>query len=214
MGSTIKAHSLIEVKEFQDGEMRTLKGIATSPRVDRVGDIVEPMGVQVADDIPLFLHHDSRLVVGRAKFGNPTKAGIPFEATIPNVTEEGALKARVDEAWQSVKYRLITAVSIGFRSIGGKVEQLKGGGLRFLETEVVELSLVPVPAQPDAVISQFKSMSDSEAAEAFKAFDQQHLSASGHEGGAGDPASVEAIPVVRLNPPKPARKHQVIEVAK
>lgn len=219
MEKTIKAYSLIEVKEFQDGEQRTLKGIATSPRVDRVGDIVEPEGVRVADEIPLFLHHDSKLVVGRAKFGKATKAGIPFEASIPNVVEEGALKTRVDEAWQSVKYRLITAVSIGFRSIGGKVEQLKGGGLRFLETEVMELSLVPIPAQPDAVISQFKSMSDSDAVDAIKAFDQKHLPASGQEGVEGEPpASVEAETnrpeAVYLNPPKPARKHQIIKVLK
>lgn len=216
---TIKAYSLIEVKEFHDGENRTLTGIATSPRVDRVGDIVEPMGVQVSDDIPLFLHHDSRLVVGRAKFGKPTKAGIPFEASIPNVTEEGTLKARVDEAWQSVKYRLITAVSIGFRALEGKAERIKGGGVRYLETEVMELSLVPIPAQPDAVISQFKSMSDSDVVEKLKAFDQKHLPASGNEGVEGDkPASVEAAPnrpeVVFLNPPKPARKHQIIEVIK
>lgn len=61
-----------------------------------------------------------------------------------------------------VKYSLITAVSIGFRSLRDKIELLDDGGMRFLESEVLELSLVPVPAQPDAVIQTFKSMSDDE----------------------------------------------------
>lgn len=161
-----KAFSLIEVKELND-ELRVIRGIATTPRVDRVGDVVEPLGVKVAADIPLMLHHDHKLVVGRAKFGTPTKAGIPFEATIPKVDEDGAVKSRVDEAWHSVKYRLITAVSIGFQAVSDKVERLADGGLRFLETEVYELSLVPVPAQPDAIIQQFKSMSDETFLRAF-----------------------------------------------
>lgn len=64
-----------------------------------MGDIVEPLGVKVAKDIPLFLYHNHEKVVGRAYFGKATKKGIPFEASIPNVAEAGALKDRVDEAW-------------------------------------------------------------------------------------------------------------------
>lgn len=154
-----KAYSLLEVKAV-DNEQRIIKGIATSPRPDRTLDVVDPFGVQVAADIPLFLYHDSTKTVGRASFGKPTSKGIPFEARIPIVTEPGALKDRVDEAWGMVKHGLITAVSIGFRVLDGAVENLKGGGFKFLSTEVMELSLVPVPAQPDAVIQGWKSMGD------------------------------------------------------
>jgi HK97 family phage prohead protease len=151
-----RAYSVIEAKSFDD-ERHVIRGIATSPRPDRMGDVVEASGVQVASDIPLFMHHDSTKVVGRAKFGKATKDGIPFEAMLPDVKEAGVLRDRVQEAWQSVKYGLITAVSIGFRALEGKYERMKDGGIRFLETEVLELSLVPVPAQPDAVIQGFKS---------------------------------------------------------
>lgn len=154
-----RAYSLLTVKSFDD-EQRMIRGIATTPTADRVGDIVEPMGVKVAPDIPLFLHHDSSQIVGRAKFGKPTKDGIPFEATLPKVAEEGRLKERVDEAWQMVKYRLITGVSIGFRTMKDKVERLKDGGLRFIETEVLELSLVPVPANAEATITSIKSLAE------------------------------------------------------
>lgn len=155
------AKSLVEVESL-DGEERVIRGIATTPRPDRVGDIVEPLGVKVASDIPLFLYHDHHKTVGRAKFGRATAKGIPFEAYLPKIEEIGILKDRVDEAWQMVKYNLITAVSIGFRAVHDKIETMKGGGLRFIESEVLELSLVPVPAQPDAVIQTFKSMPDDE----------------------------------------------------
>jgi len=131
--------------------------LATSPVPDRVGDIVNQYGAKFADTIPLFLYHDSRLTVGTVKLGKANKDGIPFEATLPIIEEPGALQDRVNEAWQLVKYKLIQAVSIGFRSIDGKVEMLKTGGLKFLESEIFELSLVPVPAQSLAVIQSAKS---------------------------------------------------------
>jgi HK97 family phage prohead protease len=149
-----RAYSLLEMKEW-DSDKRVIRGIATSPSVDRVGDVIEMDGVKVAADIPLFLYHDSTKTVGRAKFEKPTKKGIPFEATLPRISEAGALKDRIDEAEQMVRYGLITAVSIGFRAL--EYAFMDGGGIRFVECEVYELSLVPVPAQPDAVIHSIKS---------------------------------------------------------
>jgi HK97 family phage prohead protease len=149
-----RAYSLLDTKDYDDAE-QCITGIATSPTVDRMGDIIEMDGVHVAPDIPLFLYHDSRLTVGRAKFGKATKKGIPFEAKLPKVAEDGALKARVDEAWQMVRYKLITAVSIGFRAV--EYSYIENGGIRFTECEVMELSLVPIPAQPEAVIQSIKS---------------------------------------------------------
>ena len=177
-----RAYSLIEVKSV-DEDQRVIRGIATTPSVDRMGDVVDPMGVKVASDIPLFLYHDSKQVVGRAKFGRATKAGIPFEARIPQVKEEGNLKARVDEAWQMVRYGLITAVSIGFNVINDAYEKIKEtGGYLLKETEVLELSLVPIPAQPDAVIQGFRSMDQGVCRtliETVKSLDAKHMAASG-----------------------------------
>jgi HK97 family phage prohead protease len=149
-----RAYALIESKAFDD-DKQVITGIATSARVDRMGDVIEMDGVQVAPDIPLFLYHDSEKTVGRAQFGKPTKKGIPFTAQLPKVAEEGLLKQRIDEAWQMVRYGLITAVSIGFNAI--EYSFIENGGIRFIQTEVLELSLVPVPAQPDAVIQSIKS---------------------------------------------------------
>ena len=194
-----KAFSLLEIKSL-DNEARIIRGIATTPTPDRIGDIIEPLGVKVASDIPLFLYHDSQKVVGRAQFGKATRAGIPFEAMLPKVIEAGTLQDRIEEAWQTVKYGLITGVSIGFKAVQDKVEMLKTGGLRFLETEVLELSLVPVPANSEAVIQTFKAMNsdqiksafgvtdnDQEREELFKSL-KKRLAASGHR----------PLPVVKL----------------
>lgn len=152
-----RAYSLLTVKSV-DGERRTFSGWATTPEPDRVGDIVEPRGVTFKNPLPLLLFHDSALPVGTVKFGKATDDGIPFTASIPDVAEEGRLRDRVNEAWQSVKYGLIRAVSIGFRVLEDGAEALKSGGLRFTATEVLELSLVPVPANAGATITEIKSL--------------------------------------------------------
>lgn len=150
-----KAWSLLEVKQVND-ERRIIRGIATSPTVDRVGDIVEPEGMIQRGPVKLHLYHKHDLPVGHVMFGKPTKKGTPFEAEIPDVKEAGTVRERVNEAWHSVKYKLLDAVSIGFNVLEDGVELLKNGGYRFTKWEILELSLVGVPANPEAVITAFK----------------------------------------------------------
>lgn len=152
----LRAWSLLEVKSVSEEE-RILRGMATTPTVDRVGDIVEPMGMTMRGSIKLHLYHKHDLPVGHVTFGKPTRKGIPFEATIPDVKEDGTVRDRVNEAWHSVKYRLLDAVSIGFRVLEDGAEVMRSGGYRFKKWEMLELSLVGVPANPDAVITAFKS---------------------------------------------------------
>lgn len=152
-----RAYSLLTVKSIDESK-RTITGVASTPTVDRVGDSVNPMGAQFKTPMPLLLYHQSDKPVGTVDFAKPTKNGIPFTASLPIVAESGALKDRVDEAWQSIKYKLIAAVSIGFRALKDGVELLKDGGLQFNSWEWLELSLVSVPANPDAVIQSFKSL--------------------------------------------------------
>lgn len=193
-----RAYSTLTVKSI-DEDQRIIRGMASTPTPDRMDDIVDPMGAKFASELVLLLNHNSDQPVGSVVFGKPTKAGIPFEASIPNVTEEGELKKRTDEAWQSVKYKIIRSVSIGFRVLNNAIERLKSGGVKFLETEIMELSLVAIPANPEATIQQIKS------------YDRQLLAASGTKA------------VVRLSPgdsgrttkptPKPAEGNKMKTVA-
>lgn len=149
------AYSILTVKEVSE-DQRIIRGMATTPEPDRVGDVVEPMGVIFKNPSPLLYMHRHDLPVGSVTFGKPTEKGVPFEARLPVVSEPSQLKARIDEAWQSVKAGLIRAVSIGFRPLEYSVID-ETGGLRFTRSEIYELSLVSVPANSGATITQIKS---------------------------------------------------------
>lgn len=155
-----RAYAVLHVKTF-DLETRTFTGIATTPTPDRRGDVIEPLGVTFTNPIPLLLYHDRERPVGLATLGTPTAAGVPFEASIPRVSDPGPLRDRTDEAWQSIKAFLIRGVSIGYRAFTRDVEPIKGGGLRFPKTEIMELSLVTVPANVEATIHTIKQFAAS-----------------------------------------------------
>jgi HK97 family phage major capsid protein/HK97 family phage prohead protease len=150
-----RAYSFLEIKAVDD-ESRVIKGIATSPQVDRVGDIIEPLGVKFQNPLVLLWQHDHEKPIGTVVFDKPTAKGVTFTATIAKIDEPGTLKDRVDEAWQSVKAQIVRAVSIGFRSLEN--EQIAGSwGTRYIQTEVYELSLVSVPANADCRLTSIKS---------------------------------------------------------
>ncbi len=156
-----RAYARLDVKEIVDRkDAWVIKGVASTPVVDRMGDIVEPLGAKFQLPFPLLWQHQSQKPVGNVTFARPTKKGIPYEAEIPKVTEPGALKDRIDEAIQSIKYRLVAAVSIGFKGIDDGIKLLENGGLHFMEWEWLELSLVTIPANPEATITSFKSFDD------------------------------------------------------
>lgn len=201
-----RAYSLLEVKQIDDDE-RVITGIATTPAPDRMGDIVDPLGAEFAAELPLLWQHRHDQPVGTVRFGKPTDKGIPFTATIAKIVEDGALKARVDEAWQSVKARLVRAVSIGFRAI--EYAFMDDGGTRFIKTEIMELSLVTIPANAQATIQSIKQ------------FDAEALAASGRKASGGAPPGASGTkPPIRgkHTPPSggflmPERKNPVANIS-
>lgn len=161
-----KAYSVLTVKAVGDDE-RVISGVATTPAPDRVGDIVEPKGVRFKNPMPLLWQHDSSLPVGTVKFAKATEEGIGFTARLPKIAEPGPLKDRVDTAWGEIKHGLVRGVSIGFRAL--EHSMMDDGGIRFIETEVLELSLVTIPANAEATIQTIKS------------FDAEPVAASGKD---------------------------------
>jgi len=149
-------YAALTVKSVES-EDRIIRGVATTPSPDRVQDVVEPLGVKFINPMPLLHQHDSDRPVGIVNFDAPTKNGITFVATLPKIDEPGPLKDRVDTAWGEVKAGLVRGVSIGFRALPDGYEPIKDGGIRYLKTEVLELSLVSVPANQEATITAIKS---------------------------------------------------------
>jgi HK97 family phage major capsid protein/HK97 family phage prohead protease len=186
-----RAYSLLEVKHIEE-DARVITGVATTPTPDRVGDVVEPLGVAFNNPMPLLHHHRSDQPVGFVTFGTPTKKGISFTARLPKIADVGVLKDRVDTAWGEVKAGLVRGVSIGFRPL--ETERLDDGGLRFLKSEVMELSLVTIPANAEATIQTVKS------------FDTEARAATGNEA-----KGVKPTPPVSgiANKPKTVTKEKV-----
>jgi HK97 family phage prohead protease len=171
-----RAYSILTVKSVNE-DQRIITGTATTPAPDRVGDVVDPLGVKFKNPMPLLWQHQSGMPIGNVTFSKPTKNGIDFTAKLPRPQISETLKARVDEAWESVKLGLVSGVSIGFRPLEYSI--MDDGGYRFVESEVMELSLVTIPANAEATIQFVKSL------------DQEQLAATGRK-----------LPsVVRLDPP-------------
>jgi HK97 family phage major capsid protein/HK97 family phage prohead protease len=187
-----RAYAILHVKAI-DEDKRIISGIATTPEPDRMGDVIEPLGVSFKNPLPLLLHHDTKQPVGFTTLKKPTKDGVEFTATLPTIDEPGSLKTRVDEAWQSIKAGLIPGVSIGFRSIEEAFNK-DTGGFRFLKSEVVELSLVTIPANASASIHTIKSL------------DTADLAASGLHA----PGVSGSLPIVRAGKAAPKMADQSI----
>ena len=152
-----RAYSILQIKSI-DEEKRIIRGTATTPTPDRLGDIVEPLGINFKNPMPMLWQHMTDKPVGEVRFGKPAKDGIDFEAHLadPDKAESPSLKDRLMEAWDSVKLKLVKAVSIGFKAV--EFSWMDDGGIHFLKTEVLELSLVTIPANAEAVISEIKSL--------------------------------------------------------
>jgi HK97 family phage major capsid protein/HK97 family phage prohead protease len=151
-------YAVLHVKSV-DADSRTITGIATTPTPDRMGDVLDPFGATFTNPLPLLLHHDSKLPVGRVMLEQATAAGIAFTAVLPHIPDPGPLRDRVNEAWQSIKAGLMTGVSVGYRILADGITPLAGHrGMKLSKTEICELSLVTVPANMECTIRTVKAL--------------------------------------------------------
>ncbi|AKI27086.1 HK97 family phage prohead protease [Moraxella catarrhalis] len=155
-----KAYSTLQIKSVTDNDdERIITGIATTPSTDRDDDILEPLGAKFTLPIPLLSHHNHSQPIGEVIQAEVTAGGILITAKIAKIDEEGKLKERIDEAWQSIKSGLIKGLSVGF-----KIKEYSyienSWGLHIKEWEWWELSIVTIPANGDAVITSVKQIKE------------------------------------------------------
>src|SRR5262245_54375365 len=108
------AYAQLDVKSF-DADTRTIEGIVTTPEPDRRGHTRHPEAAQFSLPMPLLWQHDQQQPIGNVIAARVSPAGIAITATIATIAEPGKLKDRIDEAWQSIKSRLVRGLSIGFK---------------------------------------------------------------------------------------------------
>lgn len=164
-----KAYSTFKIKSATDnGEERIITGIASTPKPDRDYDVLDPKGATFALPIPLLWQHNHNEPIGEVIEAKVTDAGIEITAKIATITEDGTLKNRIDEAWQSIKSGLVKCFSVGFRLLDYDYHK-DDYGLDIKEWEWYELSVVTVPANSDAIITSIKDFKKAFADGAVKA---------------------------------------------
>lgn len=162
-----KAYSTLQIKSVTDtDDERIITGIATTPSTDRDDDILEPTGAKFALPIPLLWQHNHNQPIGEVIQATVTDKGIEIVAKIAKIADDGKLKERIDEAWQSIKSGLVKCLSVGFKIKDYNYLE-NSWGLHIKEWEFYELSVVTVPANSDAVITSVKQIKS--------AFDRQNL---------------------------------------
>jgi len=139
--------ALSGVTKFVASGKRKIRGIASTDSLDRQGDIVDPRGGKWTLPVPLLFGHDHSVPVGWVRSIEVRGNALAIEAEFA----EGV--GRADEIWAMVDKGLISTYSIGFLPTAAG-EPLKGGGRRFTAWELLEISVVVVPANPDARIQR------------------------------------------------------------
>lgn len=134
------------IQKFVSSGDRKIRGVASSSRPDRMGDIVEPKGGIWSLPVPLLWMHNHREPVGWVRAIDVGTSELRIEA------EFATGVGRADEIWAMVDKGLVDSFSIGFRSL--QSEPLPTGGLRFTKWELLEVSCVSIPANADAKIGK------------------------------------------------------------
>jgi HK97 family phage prohead protease len=134
------------------GEINGTEFVLSDDTPDRMGDIIEAGGWELEhfakNPIALFNHHPD-FIVGRWRNlrveGNALRGHLELA---PKGTS-----ARINEIRKLVEAGILKAVSVGFRPLDYAPINPKEifGGARFTKQELVETSLVAVPANPNAL---------------------------------------------------------------
>jgi HK97 family phage prohead protease len=153
---------MIAPAEQIGGDQRALRFTISTGAVDREQDAIAVTGWDLANfrrnAVVLWAHDAARLPIGRAFDvridDGALKASIEF---IPPDTPEGG--AFAESVYRLARSGFIAATSVGFRPIKWEYtnDRERGAddwfpGIDFQQQELVELSVVTVPANPEALI--------------------------------------------------------------
>jgi HK97 family phage prohead protease len=147
-----------EVRALAD-EKRSVDVIASSSAIDGYGEIVVQdwdLKRFTANPVVLFGHNSYDLPIGHAS--NVRVEDGKLLATLNLVDEKASPMA--ERVWQGIKQGSLRAVSVGFRTknppttadVNGKAILMLSGN------ELIEISVVPIPANPEATALAARSL--------------------------------------------------------
>lgn len=137
---------------------RTVDIIASTGEIDSYGERVDPAGIDLAryakNPVLLFGHNAYGLPIGHTEDvrveGNELRALGRFVSAAANPDAE--------RAYQCARQKALRGVSIGFRSKATRVDTIEGRSVVVhTAVELVEISLVTLPANPGAVVTDARS---------------------------------------------------------
>ncbi|OAN54023.1 hypothetical protein A6A04_12310 [Paramagnetospirillum marisnigri] len=140
-----------------DSNTRRINVICSTEHLDRDGDIIVQHGWHLATYLknPVVLWaHDHKQPIAVTRSIGVRDGKLQAEIEFP---PSGAVR-QADEIFALIKLGGVNSISVGFRVIAS--EPIPGGrGMRITRAELLEISVVSVPAQPEAVIFE-RSSSD------------------------------------------------------
>ena len=145
-------HKFLSGSIVKDGAAlgpREIRAVISTSTPDRIGDVVEPLGGDFRNyktNNIVLASHDRDKVVGT---GFPTIVNGRVEALIRFAP--AGISQHADTWCGLVKSGTVNAVSIGFNPIEYELTR-STGGTRFKKWELLEISLVAVPANAEAVV--------------------------------------------------------------
>lgn len=153
--------SITQTRGTLNDSSRSVSFIASTPTLDRHGTIVKSEGIQLErykqNPVVLWAHDGYGSLAGPPSIDNVIGQSTNLRSsreslrtTVKFLPE--SVNPRAETALQMVKSGALGAVSIGFKPIESHMEKIQGMDvLVFDKTELLEISLVPVPANPDAI---------------------------------------------------------------
>jgi HK97 family phage prohead protease len=125
---------------------------------DLYGDIVAPGAFAQAinrqgDGYPLLWAHDGSTPIGRAKISDSPK-GLLTNGLINLETQAGR------DAHSNLKFKSVRGLSIGYDCAEGKYTVDQAGVRTLQEVRLWEISLVALPANQNALVTDVKSLDD------------------------------------------------------
>lgn len=135
----------------EDGKCK-LKGIASTNATDRYGDIIVSdawkSGCENYKKNPIILfNHNHNTPIGKATSINPVESGLEIEAEIYDPNTASMIEAGV-----------LKALSVGFIPKDMEYDRNTGGFI-IKEVDLIEISVVSVPANQEAIFDVIKSLS-------------------------------------------------------
>ena len=174
-------HKTFEIKAAEDGRM-----IASTPDVDRDKDRVIATGARLDNFLknPVLMYghnyRDPWALIGKAADLQVDAGGINFQPELREPANDSDPMTVIRALWDQ---KLLRAASIGFNPT--KWMENEVGGRDFIEWELLEISIVPIPANQNAL----------------------RLAAKAIDGGSEDPITTFTVPVL----PKPATADEIEE---